>query len=246
MIVIPAVDIKDGRCVRLKQGRMSEETVYSDDPVQMAGTWYSKGAERIHLVDLDGAVEGKRVNGEVIRDIARSVPVPVELGGGIRNLSSIEFYLEAGVEWVILGTVVCKNPEMVEEACRRFPGHVMLAIDARAGLVAVEGWTEDTERSAIEVARPFDGQGIAAVIYTDIQRDGMSVGPNLQATGEMAKALKTPVIASGGISGLEDIRKVMTLSGQGVMGVITGRALYEGTLDLGEAIRMSKENSFSS
>lgn len=243
MIVIPAVDIKDGRCVRLKQGRMSEETVYSDDPVQMAGTWYSKGAERIHLVDLDGAVEGKRVNGEVIRNIARSVPVPVELGGGIRNLASIEFYLEAGVEWVILGTVACKNPEMVEEACRRFPGHVMLAIDARAGRVAVEGWTEDTERSAIEVARPFDGQGIAAVIYTDIQRDGMSVGPNLRATGEMAKALKTPVIASGGISGLEDIRKVMTLSGQGVMGVITGRALYEGTLDLGEAIRMSKENS---
>jgi phosphoribosylformimino-5-aminoimidazole carboxamide ribotide isomerase len=246
MIVIPAVDIKDGRCVRLKQGRMSEETVYSDDPVQMAGTWYSKGAERIHLVDLDGAVEGKRVNGEVIRKIARSVPVPVELGGGIRNLASIEFYLEAGVEWVILGTVVCKNPEMVEEACRRFPGHVMLAIDARAGRVAVEGWTEDTERSAIEVARPFDGRGIAAVIYTDIQRDGMSVGPNLQATGEMAKALKTPVIASGGISGLEDIRKVMTLSGQGVMGVITGRALYEGTLDLVEAIRMSKESEISS
>jgi len=246
MIVIPAVDIKDGRCVRLKQGRMSEETVYSDDPVQMAGTWYSKGAERIHLIDLDGAVEGKRVNGEVIRKIARSVPVPVELGGGIRNLSSIEFYLEAGVEWVILGTVACKNPEMVEEACRRFPGHVMLAIDARAGRVAVEGWTEDTERSAIEVARPFDGQGIAAVIYTDIQRDGMSVGPNLRATGEMAKALKTPVIASGGISGLEDIRKVMTLSGQGVMGVITGRALYEGTLDLGEAIRMSKESAISS
>jgi phosphoribosylformimino-5-aminoimidazole carboxamide ribotide isomerase len=246
MIVIPAVDIKDGRCVRLKQGRMSEETVYSDDPVQMAGTWYSKGAERIHLVDLDGAVEGKRVNGEVIRKIARSVPVPVELGGGIRNLASIEFYLDAGVEWVILGTMVCKNPEMVEEACRRFPGHVMLAIDARAGRVAVEGWTEDTERSAIEVARPFDGRGIAAVIYTDIQRDGMSVGPNLRATGEMAKALKTPVIASGGISGLEDIRKVMTLSGQGVMGVITGRALYEGTLDLGEAIRMSKESAISS
>ena len=246
MIVIPAVDIKDGRCVRLKQGRMSEETVYSDDPVQMAGTWYSKGAERIHLVDLDGAVEGKRVNGEVIRNIARSVPVPVELGGGIRNLASIEFYLEAGVQWVILGTVACKNPEMVEEACRRFPGHVMLAIDARAGRVAVEGWTEDTERSAIEVARPFDGRGIAAVIYTDIQRDGMSVGPNLRATGEMAKALKTPVIASGGISGLEDIRKVMTLSGQGVMGVITGRALYEGTLDLGEAIRVSKESAISS
>ncbi len=242
MIVIPAVDIKDGRCVRLKQGRMSEETVYSDDPVQMAGTWHSKGAERIHLVDLDGAVEGKRANAEVIRNIARSVPVPVELGGGIRNLSSIEFYLEAGVEWVILGTVACKNPEMVEEACRRFPGHVMLAIDARGGRVAVEGWTEDTDRSAIDVARPFDGQGIAAVIYTDIQRDGMSVGPNLLATGELARALKTPVIASGGISGLEDIRKVMTLSDQGVMGVITGRALYEGTLDLGEAIRVSKES----
>jgi phosphoribosylformimino-5-aminoimidazole carboxamide ribotide isomerase len=242
MIVIPAVDIKGGRCVRLKQGRMSEETVYSDDPVQAAMTWYSKGAERIHLVDLDGAVGGKRVNGEVIRKIARSVPVPVELGGGIRTLASVEFYLEAGVEWVILGTTAYKNPGVVEEACRKFPGHVMLAIDARGGRVAVEGWTEDTGRSAADVARAFEGQGIAAVIYTDIQRDGMSAGPNLQATGELAKALKTPVIASGGISGLEDIRKVLTLSSQGVVGVITGRALYEGTLDLEEAIRVSKEN----
>ena len=246
MIVIPAVDIKEGRCVRLKQGRMAEEKVYSDDPVQVAETWHSQGAERIHLVDLDGAVGGKRVNGEVIRKIARSVAVPVELGGGIRNLASIEFYLEAGVQWVILGTAACKDPKMVEEACRRFPGRVMLAIDARAGRVAVEGWTEDTKRSAIDVAGPFDGQGIAAVVYTDIQRDGMSVGPNLRATGELARALKTPVIASGGISGLEDIRKVMTLSGQGVVGVITGRALYEGTLDLGEAIRVSKASEISS
>lgn len=246
MIVIPAVDIKGGRCVRLKQGRMSEETVYSDDPVQAAVTWCSKGAERIHLVDLDGAVGGKRVNGEVISEIARSVPVPVELGGGMRNLASVEFYLEAGVEWVILGTAACKDPNLVKEACRKFPGHVMLAIDARGGRVAVEGWTEDTERSAVEVARAFDGQGITAVIYTDIQRDGMSVGPNVRATGELARALKTPVIASGGISGLEDIRKVMTLSGQGVMGVITGRALYEGTLDLEEAIRVSKESKFIS
>jgi len=246
MIVIPAVDIKGGRAVRLKQGRMSEETVYSDDPVQMAATWCAKGAERIHLVDLDGAVGGKRVNAEVIRTIARSVPVPVELGGGIRSLASIEFYLEAGVEWVILGTVACKDPSLVEEACRRFPGRVMLAIDARGGRVAVEGWTEDTDRSAIDVARPFDGRGIAAVIYTDIQRDGMSVGPNLGATGDLAGALQTPVIASGGISGLNDIRKVMTLSGRGVVGVITGRALYEGTLDLEEAIRVSKENQISS
>ena len=246
MIVIPAVDIKGGQCVRLKQGRMSEETVYSHDPVQAALTWCSKGAERIHLVDLDGAVEGKRVNGEVIREIARSVPVPVELGGGIRNLASIEFYLEAGVEWVVLGTAADKDPNLVKEACRKFPGHVMIAIDARGGRVAVEGWTEDTERSAVEVARAFDSQGIAAVIYTDIQRDGMSVGPNVRATGELARALKTPVIASGGISGLEDIRKVMTLSGQGVMGVITGRALYEGTLDLEEAIRVSKESKFIS
>ena len=246
MIVIPAVDIKGGQCVRLKQGRMSEETVYSHDPVQTAVTWCSKGAERIHLVDLDGAVEGKRVNGEVIREIARSVPVPVELGGGIRNLASIEFYLEAGVEWVVLGTAADKDPNLVKEACRKFPGHVMLAIDARCGRVAVEGWTEDTERSAVEVARAFDSQGIAAVIYTDIQRDGMSVGPNIQATGELARALKTPVITSGGISGLEDIRKVISLSGQGVMGVITGRALYEGTLDLEEAIRVSKESKFIS
>jgi len=241
MIVIPAVDIKGGRCVRLKQGRMSEETVYSDDPVQAAVTWCSKGAERIHLVDLDGAVGGKRFNGEVIREIARSVPVPVELGGGIRNLASVEFYLEAGVEWVILGPAAHKDPNLVIEACRKFPGHVMLAIDAREGRVAVEGWTEDTERPAVEVARDFDSQEIAAVIYTDIQRDGMSVGPNVRATGELARALKTPVIASGGISGLEDIRNVMTLSSQGVMGVITGRALYEGTLDLEEAIRASKE-----
>ena len=225
---------------------MSEETVYSHDPVQTAVTWCSKGAERIHLVDLDGAVGGKRVNGELIREIARSVPVPVELGGGIRNLASIEFYLEAGVEWVVLGTAADKDPNLVKEACRKFPGHVMLAIDARGGRVAVEGWTEDTERSAVEVARAFDSQGIAAVIYTDIQRDGMSVGPNIQATGELARALKTPVIASGGISGLEDIRKVISLSGQGVMGVITGRALYEGTLDLEEAIRVSKESKFIS
>ncbi len=246
MIVIPAVDIKGGRCVRLKQGRMSDETVYSDDPVQTAMTWASKGAERIHLVDLDGAVGGKRVNAEVIREIARSVPVPVELGGGIRNLASVEFYLEAGVEWVILGTAAYKDPGLVEKACRRFPGHVMLAIDARGGRVSVEGWTEDTERSAVDLAKPFDGRGIAGIVYTDIQRDGMSVGPNIQATGEIARALKTPVIASGGISGLEDIRKVMTLAGQGVMGVITGRALYEGTLDLEEAIRVTGESEIIS
>jgi phosphoribosylformimino-5-aminoimidazole carboxamide ribotide isomerase len=242
MIVIPAVDIKGGRCVRLRQGRMSEETVYSDDPVQMARTWCSKGAERIHLVDLDGAVGGKRVNAEVIRAIARSVPVPVELGGGIRSMDSIEFYLDAGVRWVILGTVAYKDPNLVKEACQRFPGRVMLAIDARGGRVAVEGWTEDTDRSAIDVTGPFDGLGLAAVIYTDIQRDGMSVGPNLLATGELASALQTPVIASGGISGLEDIRKVLTLSSKGVVGVITGRALYEGTLDLEQAIRVSKES----
>jgi phosphoribosylformimino-5-aminoimidazole carboxamide ribotide isomerase len=246
MIVIPAVDIKGGRCVRLKQGKMSEETVYADDPVQMARTWSSKGAERIHLVDLDGAVGGKRVNADVIRAIACSVPVPVELGGGIRTLASVEFYLKAGVQWVILGTAACKDPNMVQEACRRFPGRVMLAIDARGGRVAVEGWTEETDRSAIDLARPFEGLGMAAVIYTDIQRDGMSVGPNLQATGDLARALKTPVIASGGISGLEDVRKVMALSRHGVMGVITGRALYEGTLDLEEAIRISKETEFSS
>ena len=241
MIVIPAVDIKDGRCVRLKQGRMSEETVYSHDPVHVAGTWCSKGAERIHLVDLDGAVGGRRVNGEVIKAVARSVPVPVELGGGIRTLASVEFYLEAGVQWVILGTAAFKDPQLVTEACQRFPGRIMLAIDARAGRVAVEGWTEDTDRSAIDVARPFDGQGLAAVIYTDIQRDGMSSGPNLESTGELAGALKTPVIASGGICGPDDIRKVKALSSLGVMGVITGRALYEGTLELEEAIRVSKE-----
>ena len=245
MIVIPAVDIKGGRAVRLKQGKMSEETVYSDDPVQTARTWYSKGAERIHVVDLDGAVGGKRVNAEVIAEITRSVPVPVELGGGIRNLASIEFYLDVGVAWVILGTAAHKDPNLVEEACGRFPGRVMLAIDARGSRVAVEGWTEDTERSAVEVARSFEDRGIAAVIYTDIQRDGMSIGPSLRATGELARALKTPVIASGGISGLEDIRKVITLARQGVVGVITGRALYEGTLDLEEAIRVAKENEIS-
>jgi phosphoribosylformimino-5-aminoimidazole carboxamide ribotide isomerase len=245
MIVIPAVDIKGGRAVRLKQGKLSEETVYSDDPVQMARTWCSKGAERIHVVDLDGAVGGKRFNAEAIAEIVRSVPVPVELGGGIRNLASIEFYLDVGVAWVILGTAAHKDPNLVEEACGRFPGRVMLAIDARGGRVAVEGWTEDTERSAVEVARSFEDRGIAAVVYTDIQRDGMSIGPSLQATGELARALKTPVIASGGISGLEDIRKVMTLARHGVVGVITGRALYEGTLDLEEAIRVAKENEIS-
>lgn len=240
MLVIPAIDLKGGKCVRLKQGRMSEETLYSESPARTAMTWYEQGARRLHLVDLDGAVGGKPANSHAIRQIIESVPIPIELGGGIRNMETLEAYFELGVTWAVLGTVAIKDPSFVEKACAAFPGRIILAVDAVKNSVAVEGWTESTGMSAKDLARRFEGKGIAAIVYTDIERDGMSTGPNLIATEDFARSVETPVIASGGISGIEDVKKIAALAQAGVMGMITGRALYEGTLDLREALKMAE------
>lgn len=239
MMVIPAIDLKGGKCVRLKQGLMSRETIYSDSPGEMAAAWYEQGAERLHLVDLDGAVGGRPVNRDAIRDILKSVPIPVELGGGIRNMAAVEAYFDLGVTWVILGTAAIKDPGLVEKACAAHPGRIILAIDARNNLVAVEGWTESTTLSAQALAHDFEGMGVSAIVYTDIERDGMSAGPNLRATAEFARGVKIPVIASGGISGIEDVIKIKDLAGSGVIGMITGRALYEGKLNLREAVEVA-------
>jgi phosphoribosylformimino-5-aminoimidazole carboxamide ribotide isomerase len=207
----------------------------------MAVTWYEQGAERLHLVDLDGAVGGKPANRDAIRDVLKSVPIPVELGGGIRSMTTVEAYFELGVAWVILGTAAIKDPVFVEKACSAFPGRIILAIDARNNLVAVEGWTEPTRLRAQVLARKFEGMGVSAIVYTDIERDGMSVGPNLKATEEFAREVPVPVIASGGISGLEDVRRISALAEVGVIGMITGRALYEGKLSLREAIGIAED-----
>lgn len=242
MIVIPAVDLKDGRCVRLSQGRMDQESVYSEDPVQMAKHWELKGAERLHVVDLNGAVTGTPVHQSLIKEIANSIRIPVEVGGGIRNLETIETYLSLGVEWVILGTVALRNRSLVEEACRQFPRKVILGIDARRRKVAIQGWKEEVSLEAIELAKQFEGLGLSAIIFTDIERDGMSTGLNSEMTGALARSISIPVIASGGVFRIEEIRQLMELEPDGVIGVIVGRALYTGRLDLEEAIRISKKS----
>jgi phosphoribosylformimino-5-aminoimidazole carboxamide ribotide isomerase len=240
VLVIPAIDLKAGRCVRLKQGRMSKETVYSESPGETAQIWFQQGAERLHLVDLDGAVGGAPVNRDAIREILDSVPIPVQLGGGIRNMPTLEAYLDLGVKWVILGTSAIKDPAFVERACDAFPGRIILAVDAKNNLVEVEGWTEPTGLSAPALAQRYGKMGISAVIYTDIDRDGMSEGPNVTATEEFAKQVRVPVIASGGISGIQDVIRIVSLAKYGVMGMITGRALYEGKLSLREALKVAK------
>jgi len=240
VLVIPAIDIKNGRCVRLRQGLMSEETVYSESPVDMALHWFESGAQRLHLVDLDGAVEGRPVNRELIGEIVRAVPVPIQLGGGIRKMKTVEAYLDVGVQWIILGTVAYKDASFVELACKSFPGRIILGIDAKENRVAVEGWTQETPLTAIEMARQYDSMGLSAIVYTDIHRDGMSTGPNIRATEALAKNTRVGVIASGGISGLRDVEGLLPLARYGVIGMITGRALYEGQLDLREAIEVSK------
>jgi len=229
--------------VRLFQGRMSEVTVFSEAPEQMALQWWKKGAERLHLVDLDGAVQGKPVNGKVIRKIVESVPIPVQLGGGIRDMVNLESYFELGLSYVILGTVAYKDPEFVLKACKRYPGKIILGIDSRNGKVALEGWTEEVSISPIEMARKFEGSGVSAIIHTDIKRDGMRSGTNIDSTGELARSTTIPIIASGGISDISDVRDLLPLSTFGVIGLITGRALYEGSLDLEAAIKVSKGES---
>jgi len=241
VIVIPAVDLKDKRCVRLSQGRMDQESIYSEDPVQMAKHWESKGAERLHVVDLNGAVTGNPVHRSLIEEMVRSLNIPVEVGGGIRDLETIEIYLSSGVQWAILGTAALRNRPLVREACRRFPERIILGIDARGGKVAIEGWKEMASTGTVEMARQFEGMGVSAIIFTDIERDGMRTGLNLEATKSLALRISIPVIASGGVSRIEDIEHLMELEPDGVIGVIVGRALYTGALDLEEAIRLTKK-----
>jgi phosphoribosylformimino-5-aminoimidazole carboxamide ribotide isomerase len=236
MLIIPAIDLKDGECVRLRQGRMEDSTVFSTNPVDMARQWVEQGARRLHLVDLNGAFAGEPVNGNVVRAIAHEFPeLPIQIGGGIRTLETIESYLSAGVNYVIIGTAAVKNPVLVEEACRHFRGHIIVGIDAKEGMVATDGWAEVTEVQATDLARKLADEGVSAIVYTDIARDGMMQGVNVEATVTMAQASPIPVIASGGITNLEDIKALCAVADKGILGAITGRAIYEGTLDVHQA-----------
>jgi phosphoribosylformimino-5-aminoimidazole carboxamide ribotide isomerase len=241
MIVIPAIDLKEGKCVRLEQGLMEKDTVYSDNPAEMARHWQDEGGELLHLVDLDGAFAGVPKNREAIQAIVAAVDIPTELGGGIRDLETIEAYLSLGIDRVILGTVAKENPALVGEACRRFPGRIVVGIDAKGGLVAVRGWAEMTAKKAIDLAQEMEGLGVTAIIYTDIARDGMMQGPNLEATAALAEAISIPVIASGGVSSLDDIRNLLKIEASGIEGVITGKAIYTGALNLREAVALTKQ-----
>ena len=236
MLVIPAIDLKDGQCVRLRQGLMEESTVFSDDPLAMATRWVNEGARRLHLVDLNGAFEGEPVNAAAVQAIARAYPeLPIQIGGGIRDLATIAQYLDAGVSYVIIGTKAVKEPEFVRLACREFPGKVIVGVDAKDGLVATDGWAELSTVAATELAKSLEQAGVSAIVYTDIAKDGMMQGVNVEATVEMARASCIPVIASGGISRLEDIAALTPYSQEGIAGAITGRAIYEGTINLAEA-----------
>ncbi len=243
MIVIPAIDLKEGRCVRLEQGLMDKDTVYSDDPAGQALSWQEQGGELLHIVDLDGAFAGVPRNRDAIRSIIEAVSIPTELGGGIRDLATIETYLELGVSRVILGTVAKENPALVAEACRLFSGRIVVGIDARDGLVAVRGWADVTEKRATELAREMEDYGVEAIIYTDIARDGMMQGPNIEATRQLAEAISIPVIASGGVSSLDDIVRLMAVEHAGISGVITGKAIYTGSLSLREAVALTRRAS---
>lgn len=241
MIVIPAIDLKDGRCVRLEQGLMERDTVFCDSPAEQAAAWQRQGAELLHIVDLNGAFAGEPKNRGSIEEIIRNISIPTQLGGGIRDIQTIAAYLELGVGRVILGTAAQKNPELVKEACALFPGRIAVGIDAKNGMVAVQGWAELTGVSAIELAGKFEGYGVSAIIYTDIARDGMLSGPNIDATRELAEAITIPVIASGGVSSLKDIENLAAIEASGVVGVITGKAIYTGAISLAEAIAMTKQ-----
>src|SRR6476660_2923094 len=237
MLIIPAIDLKDGHCVRLKQGMMEDATVFSEDPAAMAQHWIEQGARRLHLVDLNGAFAGKPKNEAAIKAIVEAVGdrAPVQLGGGIRDLDTVERYLDDGISYVIIGTAAVKTPGFLHDACYAFPGHVMVALDAKDGKVAVEGWSKLTGHDVIDLAKRFQDYGVEAIIHTDIGRDGMLSGLNMEATLELARALAVPVIASGGITALEDVRALCAVEQEGIVGAITGRAIYQGTLDFAQA-----------
>lgn len=244
MLLIPAIDLKDGKCVRLRQGRMEETTVFSDDPVAMASQWVEAGARRLHIVDLDGAFVGKPVNASVIRRIANAFPqVPIQVGGGIRDEETAEAYFDAGVQFIIIGTKAIQEPHFVNDLCLEYPGHVIVGLDAREGKVAVNGWSKLSRHGVIEMAQLFERDGVAAIVYTDIGRDGMMGGVNVEATVKLAQAISIPVIASGGVSTLDDIRALCQVEGEGIMGAIIGRALYEGSIDLAAAQKLADDSA---
>ena len=237
MLIIPAIDLKDGHCVRLKQGAMEDATVFSEDPAAMARHWLDQGCKRLHLVDLNGAFAGKPVNESAIKSIVTEVgsDIPIQLGGGIRDLETIERYLDDGVSYVIIGTAAVKNPGFLHEACYAFPGQIIVGLDAKDGKVAVDGWSKLTGHDVVDLAKKFEDYGVEAIVYTDIGRDGMLSGVNIEATVKLAQELLIPVIASGGITDLEGVRRLCEVEDEGIMGAITGRAIYEGMLDFSAA-----------
>ena len=242
MLIIPAIDIKDGKCVRLRQGDMEQETIFSDDPVAMAGKWVEAGARRIHLVDLNGAFAGQPQNAHVVQAICEAYPdVPVQVGGGIRDEDTIQTYLDAGVQYVIIGTQAVTAPHFVNDICLEFPGHIIVGLDAKDGKVAVDGWSKLSKHDVFDMAKHFEQDGVEAIVYTDISRDGMMTGVNVESTCKLAQHINIPVIASGGITSIDDIRALCEVADEGISGAITGRAIYEGSLDFAEAQELADE-----
>lgn len=236
MVIIPAIDLKDGQCVRLRQGLMEDTTVFSDNPTEMAGRWIGQGAKRLHLVDLNGAFEGKPVNASSVTSITKAFPdIPIQIGGGIRNMEIADAYVEAGISYLIIGTMAVTNPEFVSDLCREFPDKVIVGLDANNGLVATEGWANQTDLHVVDLSKKFEQYGVTSIIYTDIARDGMMQGVNVEATVNLAKQTSIPIIASGGITSIDDISNLLSQSHHGISGAITGRAIYEGTLNFSQA-----------
>lgn len=242
MLLIPAIDLKDGKCVRLRQGKMEEETVFSDDPVAIADRWVKAGAKRLHIVDLNGAFEGRPVNAQVINRIAQNHPdLAIQVGGGIRDEDTVQTYLEAGVHYVIIGTKAVSAPHFVNDLCTEFPGHILVGLDAKEGKVAIDGWSKLSNHDVVDLAQRFEQDGVESIIYTDIARDGMMQGVNVEATAALARSIRIPVIAAGGITTLDDIRALGEVAQDGILGAITGRAIYEGTLDFAEGLRIAAQ-----
>ena len=242
MLLIPAIDLKDGKCVRLRQGRMEDETVFGDDPVAVAQRWVEAGARRLHMVDLNGAFAGEPVNAAVIRSVAEAFPdLPIQVGGGIRDEETVQAYLDAGVQYAIIGTKAVSAPHFVNDLCAEFPGHIIVGLDAKDGKVAIDGWSKLSHHSVIDMAQRFEDDGVEAIVFTDIGRDGMMSGVNVESTVELAQAIRIPVIASGGITTIDDISALCKVADEGIMGAITGRAIYEGSLDLAEAQKLADE-----
>mgnify|MGYP001022075351 FL=1 len=239
MILIPAIDIKDGKCVRLRQGKMDDSTIFSDNPIEMADRWAAQGAKRLHIVDLDGAVHGKPKNAVIVHEIAKRHPdIPIQLGGGVRDEDTVEAYLNAGVQYIIIGTRAVNEPHFVSDIALEFPRHIIVGLDAVDGKLAVDGWSKLSKHDLIDLAQHFENDGVHAIIYTDISKDGMMQGANIELTKKLAESIRIPVIASGGVTNLEDLMKLKAIEDSGVTGVITGRAIYEGTLDFAEGQRL--------